>query len=376
MSSPLESPDAQPIVERNIRVLLELDSSDVRKGAIRDALDLGRAHVGFTCIFCGQVDPNLTAIASGLGVSTVSGESRPFSRRGLPAYALSVLAWIVRLMRLRPNVVHLNYAGWGPSLGYAAHLCGIPVVARAAEFHPRNPGNKWTRVYIANSEAHGRSLLQSSLRDRVVVAGPLIRESPVDTAVVDLPLPPKRPQGCRILYLGQIVERKGLLVLIDALPLVSSEADLLLVGGDWQTDPFADIVRQRVSQLGLGQRVHCSNHRADIQNLLQDSDIVVVPSLMDALPRVVFEAMSHGLPVVGTSVGGIPTLIEDNVTGFLVPPNDPDALAAAISALVRSRELRERFGLAGRARSQIQSLHAATLQRYADVYRSLLPPRN
>jgi glycosyltransferase involved in cell wall biosynthesis len=172
------------------------------------------------------------------------------------------------------------------------------------------------------------------------------------------------------------VERKGLLILIDALPLVSSEADLLLVGGDWQTDPFADIVRQRVSQLGLGQRVHCSNHRADIQNLLQDSDIVVVPSLMDALPRVVFEAMSHGLPVVGTSVGGIPTLIEDNVTGFLVPPNDPDALAAAIGALVRSRELRERFGLAARARSQIQSLHTVTLQRYADVYRSLLPPRN
>lgn len=82
----------------------------------------------------------------------------------------------------------------------------------------------------------------------------------------------------------------------------------------------------------------------------QRADIMVVPSLYDNSPYTCQEAMSCGLPVVGTSAGGMPEYIDDGKNGIIVPPKDPDSLAAAILYLLEHTKIREEFGVAARAK--------------------------
>jgi glycosyltransferase involved in cell wall biosynthesis len=89
-------------------------------------------------------------------------------------------------------------------------------------------------------------------------------------------------------------------------------------------------------------------YRPDAAALLAGADICVVPSVwQDAFPLGVLEAMAAGKPVIGTSVGGIPEMVEDGVTGLLVPPADEKALAIALDSLITKPELAQRFGRAG-----------------------------
>lgn len=120
--------------ENQLRILIELSSSDPRVGAVNDALDLahfaGTSDVRF--FVCGPINAELAELATREGMTVIGACSRMISRHGALPYLGSVLAWIGRLCRIRPHVVHLNYAGWGPSLACAAWILRIPIVARAA----------------------------------------------------------------------------------------------------------------------------------------------------------------------------------------------------------------------------------------------------
>ncbi|MFO0180934.1 MAG: glycosyltransferase, partial [bacterium] len=85
----------------------------------------------------------------------------------------------------------------------------------------------------------------------------------------------------------------------------------------------------------------------DKLNVVEQADIIVLPSLSEGMPNALLEAMAAGLPVVASSVGGIPDLVKDGYSGVLVSPNDPIALASALKRLVESRDLRISFGLNG-----------------------------
>ena len=118
-------------------------------------------------------------------------------------------------------------------------------------------------------------------------------------------------------------------------------------------------------------RVHLENHRPDVAALLMDCDAFVLPSLSEARPRSIIEAMCLGLPVIATAVGGIPTLVEPEVTGILVVPADPDALATALDRLASSAELRRQLGEAGRQRAEAEFRPERTARRYVELYREL-----
>jgi len=95
--------------------------------------------------------------------------------------------------------------------------------------------------------------------------------------------------------------------------------------------------------------VHFLGARRDLGDLLSMMDLFVLPSLWEGLPLSLVLAMGAGLPVVSTSVAGIPELVLDGETGLLVPPGDVPALGAALARLVRSGDDRARLGRAGRA---------------------------
>jgi glycosyltransferase involved in cell wall biosynthesis len=107
--------------------------------------------------------------------------------------------------------------------------------------------------------------------------------------------------------------------------------------------PMRDALAVQAESLGISHAVRFLGHREDVPDVLQESDLFVLPSRTEAFPNGVLEAMAAGLPVVASSVGGIPELIRDDENGVLVPVADEDALAAAILSLMREpHRLRER----------------------------------
>jgi glycosyltransferase involved in cell wall biosynthesis len=359
---------------RPLRILIEVNSVDLKIGAVNDTLDLAElaAAAGARFTICGPLTDEFRTEAARRGADTLNARSRTFSRRGLPLYAIGVLQWIVRLLRLRPDVVHLNYASYGPTLACAARICGIPVVGRPGPYDATNLSNRWVAAYIANCDAHAAELLDSPLAARVVVTGDLFRPNRMrDTLAPEKPLPARCAGVTRVLFLGQLVERKGLHVLIEAFARVGGSAELLLVGGDWDAPGYPAQLRALARDAGIAPRIHFENHRQDVGAILGTADIFVLPSLSEARPRSIIEAMSMGIPVIGSRVGGIPSLVVDEETGLLTPPGDVGALAAALDRLVQSAPLRQRLGDAGRRRTEAECRPDRTARQYVAVYRRL-----
>jgi len=149
--------------------------------------------------------------------------------------------------------------------------------------------------------------------------------------------------------LGRLDEAKGFSDLLDAAALLRPEFPNLVIAiaGD---GPLRAELRTKADRLGLGDGVRMLGFRADVQAVLDSLDVFALPSLCEATPYALLEAMATGLPAVGSSVGGVPEVIAPGVTGFLVPPRAPDALATALRPLLADEALRARMGHAGRAR--------------------------
>ena len=107
--------------------------------------------------------------------------------------------------------------------------------------------------------------------------------------------------------------------------------------------------------------------RDDIDSILTAADVFVQPSLSEGLPLAVLEAMGFGLPVVATRVGGVPEAVVDGDTGYLVPPGNPEALAAALARVIESADRGTSMGAAGRDRAVAKF----SVERMADAYRQL-----
>lgn len=354
-----------------LHVLMELSSSDLRMGAVNDAIDLAALArpLGVRFTFAGPLDETFGAAAARHGADVLPASSRTFSRSGMPWYAIDVARWIERLKRHRPDVVHLNYAGWGPSLACAAHLCHIPIAGRASgAFIDKNPSNRWVDTLLANCVPQASELLQSPLGPRVVVAGDLFR--PARVTGID-----RHHRGVRtprILFLGQLVERKGLHVLIEAFVRMVVDAELWIVGGEWERGDYPARLRAAMASLGIAGRVTLRNHTDDVAPLLQKADIFVLPSLSEARPRSILEAMLAELPVVASDVGGIPTIVEHETTGLLVPPDNASALADALDRLAASEATRLQFGRAGRRYVEQECRPERTARKYVETYRAMI----
>ncbi|HEV8672400.1 MAG TPA: glycosyltransferase family 4 protein, partial [Methylomirabilota bacterium] len=155
----------------------------------------------------------------------------------------------------------------------------------------------------------------------------------------------------RLLSVGRFQPKKGFDVLLRALAAAPSHAVLTIVG----YGPAEARLRALARALGVEARVRWAGQLAQpaVRALYRESDIFVLASRVtpdgdrDGLPNAVAEALSQGLPVVATTVGALPEVIEDGVNGRLVPPEDPPALAAALAGLVGNPETRRRLGTAG-----------------------------
>jgi glycosyltransferase involved in cell wall biosynthesis len=126
-------------------------------------------------------------------------------------------------------------------------------------------------------------------------------------------------------------------------------------------------------QIGKHPHVHFLGFRSDAARLAGACDIAVMPSIeREGLPKAILEAMAQGIPPVVTNVGGMPELVEDGVSGFVVPPRDPDALRDALRRLAGDADLRRRFGDASRARVEGPFHFRHTEEKTLALYERLL----
>ncbi|MBI5885251.1 MAG: glycosyltransferase family 4 protein [Deltaproteobacteria bacterium] len=141
--------------------------------------------------------------------------------------------------------------------------------------------------------------------------------------------------------------KKGHHVLLQAIPAITAavpEAVFVFAGNG----PQKDNIEEQIRELGIGRHVRLLGLRPDVPAVLKGLDLFVLPTLQEALGTSILEASAMQKPVVASAVGGVPEVVKEGITGSLVPPEDPAALADAIIRLLRDRTRLHLMGQAGR----------------------------
>lgn len=285
---------------------------------------------------------------------------------------LAALFRLIRLIRrVRPHIVHTHTAKAGTLGRLAALLTGVPLLLHTYHghvFHGYFSPAK-TRCFLAIERWLARRT------DRLLTVSETVRAellalgigTPEQLMVVPLGLELEPFLGCEPLR-GQLRAELGLgeetlLVGIVArlVPIKAHELFLeaaaqvahrvprsrFLLVGDGERRAELEAL---VGRLGLEDRVCFLGWRRDLDRVYADLDLVALTSRNEGSPVSLIEAMAAGRAVVATRVGGVPDLVEDGVTGLLVPPEDSTAMAEAMSALLGDPERRRALGEAGRKR--------------------------
>ena len=234
--------------------------------------------------------------------------------------------------------------------------------------------NRWSSAVVMVSDALAQTYLAGGgiarRKIRVVHNGVELERFRRDASAVrsrigrefDIPVGKPVVVSVAVLRAG-----KGVEVLLDAARIVR-DAVFLIVGDGPKREEWMDAARRA----GIDDRIRWAGYRTDVDEILAGCDVFVHPSLDDAFPTVLLEAMAAGLPVVASSVGGIPEIVDSGVTGILVPPANPAALAEAVSSLLSDRPRLARMAEAARVRADAEFSTAAWTERLAVVYENVL----
>ena len=171
--------------------------------------------------------------------------------------------------------------------------------------------------------------------------------------------------------IGRLSPQKGHRYFLEAAARVLKalpESRFLIIGDG----PLKRHLEEFATSLGIGGAVSFLGYREDIVDLMRLSDVIVISSIREGLPYVLLEALALAKPVVATRVGGVPEVVKDKVTGFLVPPQDAKALAEAVIHLLSDRKEAKRVGEEGRELIYRKFSVQTMARRIAEVYREVL----
>ncbi len=302
-------------------------------------------------------------------------ELRPFrtpARLRYPTFLLTVCSLLRTIRQLGPDVVH--QLSWNPWWNLLLPLWTCPPLVTTVHDAARHPGDEaapfqswqWRRArrVIVHAEAIRQLLIQEQRVDATKIH--VIPHGAYDLyhAWSGAPVP---ENDQRILFFGRIWEYKGLQHLIAAEPLITRrvpDARIVIAG---EGEPFEKYERMMVDKDHF--IVH-NHHIPDDQvaRLFQEAAVVVLPYTEASQSGVLAIAYSFGKPVVATRVGGIPEVVDDGATGYLVDPADPPGLAAAIVTLLEDPQRRREMGQRALARARGELSWAAIARQTVHVY--------
>jgi glycosyltransferase involved in cell wall biosynthesis len=301
-------------------------------------------------------------------------------RRPIDFAAVAQLAAILR--EFRADVVHSHeftmaiYGAAASTRVHARHVITMHGGLYYAAALRRRLAMRWaTRrssalvgVSLATANTLQRTLGVTPPRLQIVPNGIPLRSGVRDRVRSELGI---TPGEILIVAVGNLYAVKGHAVLLDALGTLRDSADWrLAIAGRGEEEAA---LLERAAAAGIADRIHILGFRDDIPDVLAAGDIFAMPSLSEGLPLALVEAMSFGLPVVVSAVGGIPEVVSDNVDALLVPPSDVIALASALRALINDPALRRRLGAAARTRARRDYDITTMVDRYERLYRGEAP---
>jgi glycosyltransferase involved in cell wall biosynthesis len=209
-------------------------------------------------------------------------------------------------------------------------------------------GRRIPALVLTVSDSTGRPLIAGGIpRERVTTLYNGIDLTALRAGAGEAPA---SPDGlARVGSIGRLTPLKGHAVVIDAAALLVKrgvEARFIIAGAQAREAPtHLDDLRARAERLGIADRVELISPFDDLAALLTGLDVVVHASVLpDSLPTTVIEAMALGKPVVATALGGVPELIRDTETGFLIPPDDAGRMADAVEEVLAAPERRAAVG--------------------------------
>ncbi len=298
----------------------------------------------------------------------------------LPLVVAEAFAVRRAVREFRPDVMHVH---WIVPQGVVAGLVagGVPAVVTTLGGDLYALRGAWARRLKARvvRRAAAVTVMNDEMRDLVVGLGAdaadvAVLPMGVDTAAFRSPREAPAGDRLRLLFVGRLVEKKGLVVLLDALRTVPVPWSLTVVGdGPLRADlerRAADLPVEFTGQLG----------RERLAQQYARHEVVVVPSVptasgdQDGLPVAMLEAMASGCALVASDLAGLRDAVEDGVSGVVVPPGDRAALAGCLERLARDPQLVERLGDGARARAQEYSVERRGRQ-YVELLRGVLDRR-
>jgi glycosyltransferase involved in cell wall biosynthesis len=356
-----------------------------------DEIGGAQVHVRDLAIALRQRDYDVAVLAGSpgpmseqLSESGVTFECVPALLRSIsPRHdAIAVRQLMVSLRRLGPELVstHSSKAGWLGRL--AARLLEIPVTFTAHGWAFSEGIPFVARHFYALAER-----IAAPLADHIIVVSEYDRKlalargiaadrkiTRIYNGVADLAIEPapRRSGPPRIIVTGRFAPQKDHATLVRALAQLRHLDWILEFAGDGATrTQVAELARS----LRLEGRVNFLGQRNDVPDLLRNADINALISHWEGLPYGVIEAMSAGLPVVASNVGGVAEAVEHGVTGFVVPRADENAVAERIAELLRDPDLRARLGAAGRRRYLREFRFEIMLERTIGLYAKIARAR-
>ncbi len=317
------------------------------------------------------------------------------SASGVEAVAVSGAEDLTALfMAKHVDILHLHAGiGWeGHSGVKSARAARVPVIVRTEHlpYLLTDPAQqrdyadlvrKVDRLICVSREARGTFVQAGTPADKISVIHngivPAVGVAERAELRSELCLP---PHAILCLTVGRLTEQKGHRYLLEAIPGIVAQvphAYFLWVG----TGPLQDELEESAHRSGLykaggADRIYFLGSRRDVPRLIASCDLFVLPSLFEGLPLAILEAMSGGLPVVATNVLGSREAIEDGVSGRLIPPQESDALGAAIVEALTRHDMAESWAHNARHAMQTHFTTQRMVSETIKVYRDLLDVGN
>jgi glycosyltransferase involved in cell wall biosynthesis len=301
-------------------------------------------------------------------------------RRSISPRDLLGLMELVRLfVRERPALVHANSSKAGAVARLAASLTRVPVrlfTAHGWAFASAAAGPSklylWadrivrplttTVICVSESEREAGLAARTCSADRTVV---------IPNAVEVGSAPQASPNGSpmRIISVGRFAPPKDFGTLLRAVAGLQGDGVVTTLLGD---GPHRRLLESEIAELGLAGSVTLAGDVPDVAARLAEADVFVLSSRSEGMPISVLEAMAAGLPVVATDVGGLREVVDDAVTGFLVPVGDARALGERLAQLDADPALRCELGAAARRRAAADFALPGWRRRHVQLYDDLL----
>ena len=289
----------------------------------------------------------------------------------------------IRFLKLLPEypIVHVNVASDSSYYRKSLFIKAAKRAGRKIVIHQH--GGDFETFYEKEQNDRGRARIRQvlSMGDVFLVLSPKLKQffkgilepSKVILFPNAVPVPDsieKEYGKQRILFLGRLCKEKGLRDLFSVLPQLHGQFPQMhvLLGGIWEDEELleeAAKMKEYVTDLGWLQGEAKKNY-------LRTSDLFVFPTYFEGQPVSVLEAMAYQCGIVATRVGGIPQMIEQEQTGLLIEPKDPEGLKSALQKLLSDPELCERLGKNARAKVQKEFSIEKSLQELIKIYQQLV----